>query len=1525
MPSMKQLRGSFRFVDTDDVGAAEAGELFSSLLAALRSAYPDASRASANAHDESPPFAVVLSYQERAGENFMGRVEKALEALLRQLAALLPVLLPAPAGAAMTLTSATELLASRGELTALDSIRPLLGSKVSDANWKKISPKLERAKNQQPLAGHEDATKEDWRSVLDILLGKDPKTETPVASPAGDDVPPLDSLPQPPPSPDQPGPFETTQLMGWLYETQNSAEYAFQVSGFTKQPDNAVVFGQHARLDVLGPDGSQLLSVHVDGALLSDWMAWEFENEFPLPATRARELRVALSNTSTPRKSLPTAGGRLWFSDGRPFGVRNIAVYAGPAVSRLVGDCCLPEGLRDDVTCLPLVEKEVIYLSVPQALAVTATDSGGYFEFSYSPERGSLGMETDHVLLQIGGVAAPLVVKLRKVEIEADQPAGYLFPEPILLQVDSELMFGNMVDESDSTLATSENCSCDEKAIKAEGNVLEEFKFDIIVRTTDPSVSRKSASSTPFCDLDGSAIAVNQLFRGIVSREERIDWESENGPTEAVTISHGRIITIRQTWASDGYSLGDLRYSLPLAPLQKKNIAVIDWDRSDALAAESNIDYREELDNYLGRERDINEIVNSALRERIRAESQSGSKSKSGGFGISIGSSFFGGASGGSSGAWTTSKQNSSRDLTASLINQLRDRTIQSASSLRSQRTSIVQQVTQSESSKVVTETVANRNSCHAITVQYYEVLRHLKLDHDISAVRECLFVPLTITPFTARKVVRWRDSLATALPPHLIEGLKATERLESPGEEGPRTMADEPIVGLSGNLDLAISFTLPAAALQGAPTWVTVVDGFKPAVPEPLPSLCQRLGMLKEEDRLNFFNSEIAPVMVQKFLDSLSLRGFGTGDLGLKATLASDFRQGGLHRVHLTETGILNAERTRRSLGEQLTLVSTLRIPASGSVVIKSGHVNIATERSNLQVTMFCGNGVELGRHDEVAVRTPLVSSELRERAETDKRSGSELLRHLNENVEYYHKVLWWQMDPDRRFALLDGFIAPNSGGRSVASVVENHLAAIIGNNLVLPVAAGVRLDLFDDFRDGASKSDARNLIDLYRPSTPPPSTRISIPTKGVFAESVMGSCNSCEKIDDRRNWQHWLHPLPDEPTAIEPVALTGHAKETPPAVPAQLPAATIINQMSASPAPDPLGLAAAIAASSNGSAFRDAMGTQGTQDNARDALARSYAVTQRFGELGAELSKKKIDASIEAAKMIFSAYTGIPLPPGSSGSDSSSVRKNIVDDVNEGRISPEEGKNLLSRLNSDQVSSLTQERSTTLHDNPVVREAIRSGAENGSSLSLSHGAERVDIGSADVASRQRGSGLLARLFSGRRKATAHRPEYFRGRGTQDQRPLTIEVVTTIRDVKCAFELGEKSRHVITLNPSSGLVSERVLLGTTDLIVFKKEAIRSKFTATSAYENDDRYRIRARGTTASGVGIVPSIDYDLEFAIDLADRSIEVSGTHDGFPSYAVLVNGRVVYDFEQGHMLKSWPLLYGTSDVTVGKKAKF
>ena len=60
----------------------------------------------------------------------------------------------------------------------------------------------------------------------------------------------------------------------------------------------------------------------------------------------------------------------------------------------------------------------------------------------------------------------------------------------------------------------------------------------------------------------------------------------------------------------------------------------------------------------------------------------------------------------------------------------------------------------------VTSEVVANYNHCHAITIQYFEVLRHLLVRQRLTDVQECLFIPLLMSRFDSAKAMRWRNTL---------------------------------------------------------------------------------------------------------------------------------------------------------------------------------------------------------------------------------------------------------------------------------------------------------------------------------------------------------------------------------------------------------------------------------------------------------------------------------------------------------------------------------------------------------------------------------------------------------------------------------------------------------------------------------------------------------------------------------------------------------------------------------------------
>jgi hypothetical protein len=132
-------------------------------------------------------------------------------------------------------------------------------------------------------------------------------------------------------------------------------------------------------------------------------------------------------------------------------------------------------------------------------------------------------------------------------------------------------------------------------------------------------------------------------------------------------------------------------------------------------------------------------------------------------------------------------------------------------------------------------------------------------------------------------------------------------------------------------------------------------------------------------------------------------------------------------------------------------------------------------------------------------ALFTPVDSWEQRSPRTEDRRLSAQLVDHLNSNLEFYHHAVWWTMDPNRRYMLLDGYSLSQLDGRSLASVVENRLIGIVGNSLVLPVARGNHLN--PRFIRGRAE-DGRPLTEYYELDSPIAAARVSLPTRGVFAE---------------------------------------------------------------------------------------------------------------------------------------------------------------------------------------------------------------------------------------------------------------------------------------------------------------------------------------------------------------------------------------------------------------------------------------
>jgi hypothetical protein len=399
--------------------------------------------------------------------------------------------------------------------------------------------------------------------------------------------------------------------------------------------------------------------------------------------------------------------------------------------------------------------------------------------------------------------------------------------------------------------------------------------------------------------------------------------------------------------------------------------------------------------------------------------------------------------------------------------------------------------------------------------------------------------------------------------------------------------------------------------------------------------------------------------------------------------TMVSNYRPGGLHLVSFRATtlpvGVTRTMVTAVKIGSTLDSLSP-----NSTTVLRMANIQYANayRRHRLVPNRWMRNDILDGDHALITTRTLTRGEEYNPR-EVDREALSGLLKHLNEYVEHYHQVIWWRMDPNRRFMLLDGYIAPNSGGRSLASVVENRLISIVGNALVLPVAPGYHLDPL--VKNSLDEEEPLDLLEAYRPPVPFAPKRISLPTRGVHAEAILGECNSCEIRDDTRFWDWGSEPIPNnDPTEISEISTDSRRQQPADTTPTDLAAPVVaIQNAPAAPAPTSIGALAGLIGTEN--LFKDVTGLEENQKNALAAFQQSLKTANAFGKMAAS-----------GAKASF------------ANRSSDRVLRKVEEAQQSGLLQEEDAKNVVGKL-FGVINGESTDTDTPLSENKVVNDALK------------------------------------------------------------------------------------------------------------------------------------------------------------------------------------------------------------------------
>ena len=228
----------------------------------------------------------------------------------------------------------------------------------------------------------------------------------------------------------------------------------------------------------------------------------------------------------------------------------------------------------------------------------------------------------------------------------------------------------------------------------------------------------------------------------------------------------GSVIEYRQCWFRLGHSLGDIQYSLALAPCELIDLAVIEWSRTDQARRADTAVETESLTHEIRRDREITEAVTANLTEFQAGANIQGGLSGAGSASIPIEmvSLGFGGSHALGTGLSFSSGK---RDLTVNGRQDIHDRVVQGAAAVRSRSGTVVVQASQAERNVLQTRTVTNHNHCHALSVQYFEVLRNYKVvtqELRREPRQRVILVPFRVLRFTWELLIRFRTALERVL-----------------------------------------------------------------------------------------------------------------------------------------------------------------------------------------------------------------------------------------------------------------------------------------------------------------------------------------------------------------------------------------------------------------------------------------------------------------------------------------------------------------------------------------------------------------------------------------------------------------------------------------------------------------------------------------------------------------------------------------------------------------------------------------
>lgn len=704
-------------------------------------------------------------------------------------------------------------------------------------------------------------------------------------------------------------------------------------------------------------------------------------------------------------------------------------------------------------------------------------------------------------------------------------------------------------------------------------------------------------------------------FRQLAITEHAFAYSGSVGSADATIPPDawlGVAIDYEAEWTAIGHSLGDLSYSLALAPGERTKIAVVDWSRTDRSDRSETTGFTERLDHYTLRDRGIDETVSMAVGEQQKGSSHVAGVAASG-------SGSVGPISFGASASYSTASTSSSgsRNLEGKTVQDLADGFLQASSAVRELKSTVVVQGAQAESSTANTRAVANYNHSHALTILYYGVQRHYKVVIRPTERAPVLLVPPSyLEKFALPDLTDWAWAIekvlldgqlqgcldkARLLPcPDLLE--EATSSAATPTDDKskvppvPAPTTEDYAIGNIPLRDIVIEANLVAAIeYHRLGFLVELTSGSNLRLTNPAPWATNR-------DAVSIpatitIAGRMVPAEEVKWRDVKAIKFYNT--LGQGAD-SDDRRAVRLRRLRFS-TRFRSQEWEIYKFEETVTMdlpVSTKPSPRITTINREDFGPFPAPDALSPEA--------DEPRPDQPPHPEPDASAE-------KKCCIEGLLAHVNAHRAYYEAAIYSAAGLLPKASSL--FDPAGFNGEKLDRLVARRPAGVADGMLALPLRPGALERLTRAISDPRLRAELDAIVTDDDYLLEYAEQLVTLPVRGVFAEAKLGHCNASEVIDDTRFWKWHEAPIPDEAPAIDPVSTGSRYQALPGTTPTAMPG-SMVNIVSPTAAPDPTGFTAASALMAAMGPFRDMSGIDAANSLAAVLTEGSRSLAEKEAE---------------------------------------------------------------------------------------------------------------------------------------------------------------------------------------------------------------------------------------------------------------------------------------------------------------------